>query len=208
MTSPDRSRRIRRRVRLPLALGAATLTGVVAVLSVSSPAWADSPSDPRATFHSGNVTTCSGVGFKGDTQVGSDSNKDAADKNVAGAVFWNVGPIHPDQGQELDVKILAAGKAAGVVIDAVVVKGGNGYNVYKNTNYLPPKLNAPQHYISPFNNGNKVPEISHWFVCYHVSTSPIPVGTVGGVGLAAVGGVALVAWQRRRRNVGEPSATA
>ena len=63
------------------------------------------------------------------------------------------------------------------VIDAVVVKGGNGYNVYSNPSFVPPTLGPPQHYISPFNGGGAVPAISHWFVCYHLTTPP-PAGSI------------------------------
>jgi Domain of unknown function (DUF5979) len=64
------------------------------------------------------------------------------------------------------------------VVDAVVVKGGNGYNIYPNPADLPPALApANQHYISPFNGGTNVPAVSHWFVCYH-RTVPLPAGTL------------------------------
>jgi hypothetical protein len=66
---------------------------------------------------------------------------------------------------------------ANVVIDAVIVKGGNAYNQYTDPSVLPPTLVTPQHYISPFNGGGNVPTISHWFVCYHLTTPP-PTGSI------------------------------
>ena len=64
-----------------------------------------------------------------------------------------------------------------VTIDAVVVKGGPAYNKYVNVTVLPPTLPPDQHYISPLNPGGNVPAISHWFVCYHLTTPP-PAGSL------------------------------
>jgi uncharacterized repeat protein (TIGR01451 family) len=143
------------------------LAGVGVVLSGPA-AWADSPSDPRASFVAGNVTTCGGVGLGSDTQLGSDSNNSASDNNVSGVVKTNAGSVQPGQGQEVDVSLTNPN----VVIDVAMVKGGNGYNLYTNGTYLPPALGPDQHYISPLNNGGNVPTISHWFVCYHTIASP------------------------------------
>jgi hypothetical protein len=129
-----------------------------------------SPSDPRATFFNGNVITCLGAGFAGSIQIGSPTNGNASDPNVSGTVASNAGSIQPGQGEEVNVSITGVG----VVIDAVIVKGGNGYNVYSNPAVLPPTLPPPQHYISPLNGGGAVPEISHWFVCYHLTAPPEP----------------------------------
>ena len=81
---------------------------------------------------------------------------------LSGTVAENAGAVQPGKGQEVNVTILGDN----VVIDAVVVKGGNGYNVYEDPTFLPPALQPPQHYISPFNNGGNIPAISHWFLCY------------------------------------------
>jgi hypothetical protein len=105
--------------------------------------------------------------------MGSPSNTSASDGNVAGTVATNNGTIQPGQGQEVNVALINPG----VVIDAVVVKGGDGYNVYSNATFLPPTLPPPQHYISPLNGGGTVPTISHWFVCYHLTTPP-PAGSL------------------------------
>ena len=90
---------------------------------------------------------------------------------MSGVVATNVGTVHPGQGEEVDVTITGG---PGVVVDAVVVKGGNGHNIYSNPAVLPPTLGPPQHYISPFNGGGNVPTISHWFVCYRLTTPPTP----------------------------------
>jgi hypothetical protein len=120
------------------------------------------------------VTTCAEAGFPGDVQMGSASNTGAADANLIGTVGTNSGTIQPGQGQEVNIAIRPT---ASVVIDAVVVKGGDGYNVYSNSTFLPPTLPPPQHYISPLTGGGNVPDISHWFVCYRLVTPP-PTGSI------------------------------
>jgi len=134
---------------------------------------AASPSDARATFVPGNVTTCAGAGFPGTIQVGADGNSPANDANVSGTPAPNTGPIQPGQGEEVDVAVTGVG----VIIDAVVVKGGPAYNLYANPTFLPPTLPPPQHYISPLNGGGNVPDLSHWFICYHLGTPP-PTGSL------------------------------
>jgi hypothetical protein len=131
-----------------------------------------SPSDPRATFVAGNVETCAEAGFPSAIRVAGEEGS-ASDANVSGTVKTNAGSVQPGVGTELDVAITGAN----VVIDAVVVKGGNASNVYTNPAVLPPTLPPDQHYISPLNAGGNVPDISHWFVCYHIST-PAPNGSL------------------------------
>ena len=191
---------VRGRVRILMA--AVAVAGIVAVFG-AAPAFADSPSDSRSTAQNGNVTTCSGVNLGTDTQVGADSGG-ASDSNVAGLVKPNGGPVQRGQGQELDVSL----SGSDIVIDAIVVKGGNGYNTYSNPAYLPPAAQPDQHYISPYNNGGNVPDISHWFVCYHASGTALPVGAAGGIGLGVVAGAALALSLARHRREGEPSTAA
>ena len=73
------------------------------------------------------------------------------------------------QGEEVNVTLLNPA----AVIDAVIVKGGPAYNVYEIPTFLPPALGPPQHYISPFNGGHDVPDVSHWFICYHLGAPPV-----------------------------------
>jgi len=153
---------------------AALSVGLVA--AVGGSASADTASDPRANFFEGNVQPgdCANenVGFPGDLTVGTSdfvpNGTTTADANVSGTVEQNKSAIQTGVGQDLDVTILGTN----VVIDAVVVKGGNGYNVYDDPAVLPPADQPPQHYIAPLNNGGNVPEISHWFVCYHLEEGP------------------------------------
>lgn len=132
-----------------------------------------SASDPRATFVPGNVVTCAGAGIVSTPgvqviQLGAQRNNAASDANVSGTV-----QPHSGGGEELNLTITGAN----VVIDAVIVKGGAAHNIYTDQAVLPPTLVAPQGYISPFNGGGNVPAISHWIVCYHVTT-PLPSGTL------------------------------
>lgn len=121
----------------------------------------------------GNVATCAAAGFPGTVQMGSPSNTSASDGAVAGDVQPNGGVIQSGRGQELNVTITDPD----VVIDAVLVKGSNGFNVYSDPTVVPPALPPPQHYISPLTDGANVPDISHWFVCYHLA-SPAAAGSL------------------------------
>ena len=182
----------------------AVLLGSLFVALFPSSAWADTASDSRATATlSGNVTTCAAIGFSSDTLVGSSSNSDASDSNVSGTVATNAGSVQPGTGQEVDISITGSN----IVIDAVVVKGGNGYNTYSNSTYLPPTLASPQHYIPPFNNGGNVPTISHWFVCYHIGPTNGAPEVPLALGLPLAGGAIFAAWVfvSRRRRHGSPA---
>jgi len=156
---------------------AATLAWTLATVSPANaqvaPLAPPSASDPRATFVAGNVSLCAAAGFPLTAQVGGHGTSSGGDANVNGTVATNAGAIQPGVGEEVNVTITGAD----VVIDAVVVKGGHGYNVYSAPSVLPPALLAPQHYISPLNGGGNVPAISHWFICYHLAT-PTPTGTL------------------------------
>jgi Domain of unknown function (DUF5979) len=133
-----------------------------------------SPSDVRAAFHEGNAVLCSAVGFPASDRLGAPRNNAASDGNVSGTPAPNSGSIQPGQGEEVNITVLNPD----VVVDAVVVKGGNGYNVYSpDPAFLPPTLPPPQHYIAPLNGGGMVPALSHWFVCYHLTTPP-PAGSL------------------------------
>jgi hypothetical protein len=160
-------RRATLRARIAGSVGVVALAAGMS-LAFTGVAAADTPSDARATFHEGNATTCDDVGFGDSVQVGADGNASASDSEVSGVVVTNAGTIQPGQGEEVDVTILGSN----VVIDAVVVKGGNGYNVYDDPSVLPPSLQPPQHYISPLNGGGNVPAVSHWFICYHLAEGP------------------------------------
>jgi hypothetical protein len=111
-----------------------------------------------------NATTCSDVGFPGDTILFVNGANNGSDANVSGTVSGGG-------------TILNVTNNGGVEIHAIVVKGGNGYNVYSS--------NVPN-MISPLTNGGQIPAISHWFVCYGppVTTTTTTTGppTTAGAG--------------------------
>ena len=149
------------------AFGAAIAATFLVILASPS-AWADSASDSRATATlSGNATTCSDLGFGADTMIGSSTGGNASDSNVSGTVKPNAGPTQTGKGEELDIGIIGP-NSANIAVDAVMVKGGNGYNTYTTTTYMPPTPQPDQHYIAPYNNGGNIPTISHWLVCYRI----------------------------------------
>jgi hypothetical protein len=119
------------------------------------------------------VVTCVGAGIVAPQgadiiKVGAQRNNAAGDPNVSGVV-----QPHAGGGEELNVTLLDPN----VVIDGIVVKGGDGYNLYTESAVLPPALPSPQGYISPLVGSSNVPAISHWFICYH-KTTPLPTGSL------------------------------
>jgi hypothetical protein len=115
-------------------------------IAIAAPASADTPSDPRAQFFSGNATTCADIGLGSSTGTTGDANVQATVS------------AHQPEGEELNVVL-----GPNVVIDGILVKGGNGYNVYSS---------AVPSMISPLNGGGNIPTISHFVVCYHLGTPP------------------------------------
>lgn len=148
-----------------------------------APSLLSAPSDNRAEYHDGNTTVCSDIAGVPDgvLQVGAPEDNNAQDQYVIGTTA---------DGKKVNVTISPAGVSAGVVIDAVMVKGGDGYNVYRQP-HVPPQLAPDQNYISPLNNGGNVPDISHWYVCYHLDSSlagqPEPKAILGKVVIAPPG---------------------
>ena len=153
--------------------------------------------DARNT--SGSPKTCGSIGLRGDTQVGSTSDLDASDGNIAGTVTSNDGAVQPGVGQEVDLTISGS---ANVVVDAVVIAGGYRYNIYRDAKYLPPTLGADQHYIPPFNIYGSVPGINYWFTCYHIDPASALPEVPQAVDVPLAAGAIFAAWvvfQRRRR---------
>ena len=102
--------------------------------------------------HDGNGTTCAQVGFPGSVQYN-------------GSIVTSVDVTALFTATVVGNKYVTISNiASGVVFQAVVLKGGNGYNVYN-----PPVASMR----SPLNNGGNVPDLSHWFAC----TTTVPVVT-------------------------------
>ena len=94
---------------------------------------------------SGNVTTCAKMGFAGSTQYNGNVST-----SVAVTALFTV-TVTSNQ------FVTISSVAAGVTFQVVVLKGGDGYNVYN-----PPVANMQ----SPLNGGGNIPDLSHWFACY------------------------------------------
>jgi hypothetical protein len=142
----------------------------IGAVVIAPTALADTASDDRATFHdAANATTCADVGFPNSTILGSGGGGQAngtvtADANFSVTVSAFTGTNSTESSQQINVTALTSGP----VIDAVVVKGGNGYNQYNS---------AVSNMIAPLNNGGNVPAISHWFLCYHGTAPPTTTTT-------------------------------
>ncbi|MDQ1685727.1 MAG: hypothetical protein QOC82_2464 [Frankiaceae bacterium] len=128
--------------------------------------------DQRATaypgnLHDGKTSACSQLGFDGDTEVAV---------NGSGGYSANDFVITSD-GSNLTVSAIPDGTQ----IHALVVKGGDAYNVYSSSVFatLPVSgLHAPMVGLAQDN----VPTISHWFLCDGEPTEvPLVVPTSGGV---------------------------
>lgn len=148
----------------------ALVTGLTVALSAGG-AGASTPSDDRADFFSGNVVNCGQIGLPDDTLAFANGTDSIDDGNVSGFVVDGTTVNVDDPGP-------------GVVIDAVVVKGGPAYNVYSTNsgnppgNHVPPAEDTPTEYISPLNGGGNVPTVSHWFICYSGDGPPPETGSL------------------------------
>jgi hypothetical protein len=154
-------RRVGRRFAIGAGLMAVTL--LVGLFATTVASAAPSPDDPRAELHEGNATTCAQVGFAGDQILGSGGNPQASGtvtQTPDGSIVVTISD-HTGGGQEINVVL---DPNSGVVIDTIIVKGGNAYNQYPGT--------VLDHLIAPFVGNNEIPNISHWFLCYHQGTPP------------------------------------
>ncbi|SDL02248.1 DUF5979 domain-containing protein [Streptomyces indicus] len=122
------------------------------------------PNDSRAQFVDENIRNCSDAGYPDDIQIYGNEAEDAGDAYVQGTGTGSSPTM-------VNVAITDAGKRAGVVIDAVVIKGGTGSNIYK-APHIPPDLEPPQNYKSPTNNGGNTADVSHYLICYHLEDLP------------------------------------
>lgn len=127
---------------LPLAVGLS--------LGAATAAHATEPQeDPRATAYDDqdNATTCADIGL-------------SDDEDVTDRITYERGEIDDEQ-QYLDITAVDEG----VTVTGIVVKGGDGYNVY-----VPGELGLPDappwtDLRAPLNNGGAIPALSHWYVC-------------------------------------------
>lgn len=132
----------------------ATLALTAGGASASNQSADPDPGDARAIAHSGNATTCAGAGLTGTTISGGflEGHGYAAQSDDRTRV--TVSTLPPD-----------------VVLTAIVVKGGDNYNVYQPGQR---GLGASLPYSalhSPINGGGNIPAVSHWFACSTTAAS-------------------------------------
>ncbi|ATY14629.1 hypothetical protein CU254_32580 [Amycolatopsis sp. AA4] len=144
--------------RLRAGFTVAAVAGL-ALLGTATSALACTTDDGRAKPTEGNATTCAQAKVPG---------------NLLGAADLTV-----TDGTQKDQYLNVTAVGEGVTVTAIVVKGGPGFNVYvpgtRGMSATPPweKLR------SPFNRGDQLPTISHWFACgtKTVPTKPPVSGT-------------------------------
>jgi hypothetical protein len=165
-------RRLVGRLAIAGLLGAA-----LATFGFVGTAAADEASDGRAQFvDAANATTCADIGDSSPSILSGDGSNDASNADLSGTVTNN------GTRDVLNVTVLNPA----IQVNAVVVKGGNGYNLYHG--------NFPD-MITPNNNGGQPAGFSHWFVCYGPAQPPPPPdgggGGGGGAGQGAEAGAAV-----------------
>ncbi|MBA0127887.1 hypothetical protein H0B56_20265 [Haloechinothrix sp. YIM 98757] len=139
------------------ALSAAMMLG-------ASAAHATSDEDARADIGGGNAKTCADVGLGGELIAVHDGEDD------------DLSNVEYDDGETDDQYLTITSVAASVSdVTGIVVKGGDGYNVYEPGERELSGTAPWEDLRAPLNKGGKIPEISHWFVCGELDDStPTP----------------------------------
>ena len=106
------------------------------------------------TFVSGNVTSCTDLGFPSSDTAFSTGNNTGGDDGVITVTVDGTG--------NFAFLTITFDSGFTAVVDAVAVKGSNGYNLYKSPS-VPPAYSGP--FYSP--QGGGLGGLSHWFVCYN-----------------------------------------
>ncbi len=142
-------------------LAVAALSLGLTVAAVPS-ALATESEDPRATIHEGNATDCEQFGGGILVKV------DDTDPVENASLTYEGGVLNQDK------YLTITGVPDGIAVTAIVVKGGNHYNVY-----VPGERGLSEDVPwedlrSPLNNGGNIPTISHWFACGEEAPSEVP----------------------------------
>ncbi|EID55266.1 hypothetical protein [Saccharomonospora xinjiangensis] len=122
----------------------------------------DAGQDPRAEVHDGNAVDCEDFGGGILVKVGDDEKIENVALTYEGGV--------PGQDQYLTITEVPSG----IDVTAIVVKGGDGYNVY-----VPGARDLLEtvpwaDLRAPLNNGGNIPAISHWYACGAEKPSATP----------------------------------
>lgn len=150
--------------RLRAALLAAPLAVGLALAGATSAQATEPENDPRATEHvyDDNAKTCQDAGLPGEwiAEVDGEGDPDDDTSNFV---------ISPDENEggnlNADQYLTILGVKPGVTVTGIVVKGGNGYNVYIPGQKELPEMPPWEKLYAPLNDGGNIPQISHWYAC-------------------------------------------
>ena len=151
------------RLRVVRLIGAALIT-VSTALAFSATAGANpghdkqapDSGDSRAISSAGNATDCADIGLAGATKFEGE---------------YLEGSGYAAQSND-GTKVTISGLPENVTLTAIVVKGGDGYNVYEPGERGLGESLPYTDLHSPFNGGGNIPNISHWFAC-GTQTAPV-----------------------------------
>jgi LPXTG-motif cell wall-anchored protein len=139
--------------RRPFRAAATVLAlATAAMLGMAGTALACHTDDDRAIATPKNVSTCEKANLPG-TEV---STKD----------------LTYTGGTEKDKYLNITAVGEGVTVTAIVVKGGDGYNIYEPGKRGLGKTPPWEKLRSPMNGGGQQAQISHWFACGEKKTKP------------------------------------
>ncbi|MEY7973336.1 hypothetical protein AB8O38_15190 [Saccharomonospora xinjiangensis] len=123
----------------------------------------DAGQDPRAEVHDGNAVDCEDFGGGILVKV------DDGDKKTENVALTYEGGV-PGQDRYLTITEVPSG----IDVTAIVVKGGDGYNVYVPGARDLPETVPWEDLRAPLNNGGNIPAISHWYACGAEEPSATP----------------------------------
>ena len=179
--STDRSRH-----HNPIVAAALSLVAVGFVMMASAMTSNPSVAVTNPVEHEGNATTCTQVGFSGATFFGGSNHIGS----YPGALFdyriddHAVGSVEAtSDDSDVGKYVNLSDVSSTITINAVIVKGGDGYNQY--SPYVP-NMRAPNVGHSNVASASvNVPDISHWFLCYTTNPTTTTTGVATTTTVAA-----------------------
>ena len=179
--SADRSRH-----HNPIVAAALSLVAVGFVMMASAMTSNPSVAVTNPVEHEGNATTCTQVGFSGATFFGGSNHIGS----YPGALFdyriddHAVGSVEAtSDDSDVGKYVNLSDVSSTITINAVIVKGGDGYNQY--SPYVP-NMHAPLVGSSDVASASvNVPDISHWFLCYTTNPTTTTTGVATTTTVAA-----------------------
>ena len=178
--SADRSRH-----HNPIVAAALSLVAVGFVMMASAMTSNPSVAVTNPVEHEGNATTCPQVGFSAATFFGGSNHIGSYPE----ALFdyriddHQVGIAVDASDSDVGKYVNLSDVSSTITINAVIVKGGDGYNQY--SPYVP-NMRAPNVGHSNVASASvNVPDISHWFLCYTTNPTTTTTGVATTTTVAA-----------------------